>query len=258
MPNEPHPTTPETPNLPPPTAEENLLEEYLELVERHGLNSEQARTFREEHKGTQGFAELIAEVNDLEKSRRQALWARRVVAGVWATAAVLVAVIGWVAVQRAVALAASHWGLNQPDALDALETSPSPSAYLKGLAKVAGEGADRLPQEPIPLAQRITEYRLGCTRLLYADKRPLGAKEKEELNSLCRRWSEHLDNALEKLDRRASATDVSAEVDATIKGIVANLQARAGELEAAQAPNAWLHSITTNYVSLTVRAEASL
>lgn len=223
----------------PATPEEKLLEEYLDVVERHGLNSRQAQTFRDAHKDTPGFADLIAVVGDMEASRRKAVWGRRVIAGVWTMAAVLVAVIGGVAVQRAVALAAPYWGLNQPQALAALEKSPSSSAYLKELAKVAAKGADHWPEEPIPLAQRITEYRLGCTRLLYADKRPLGDKEKEALNSLCRRWSEQLDNILEKLDgQRTPVAEVSAQVDATIKQIVARLQDRANELEVAQATNA--------------------
>jgi hypothetical protein len=162
-------------------------------------------------------------------TRRKALLTRRVVAGAWVAAALAVAFLGWVAVQRALTPASGEWGLNQPVALAALERSPSASAYFKGLARVATQGADRLPHESLALAQRIGEYRLGCMRVIHSEMRPLGDREKATLHGLCRRWAEQLDNSLEKLDRHAPAAEVRAEVATVIDRIGSKLQEQAAE-----------------------------
>jgi hypothetical protein len=219
-----------------PTPEEQLLEDYLDLIERHGANSKEAQAFRDLHKDDPNFADLVAMVTELDTTRRKAVLGRRVVNGIWITSAVLVAIIGWIAVQRAIALAVPYWGLNQPRALADLEKSPSAPSFYQGLAKVATQGPDRWPDEPILLAQRISEYRLGCTRVLYAEKQPLGENERKILDALCYGWSGKLDTSLDDLDRRTRpVAEIRAEVEATIKLIGAKLQARAGELEVAQA-----------------------
>jgi hypothetical protein len=209
------------------TPEERLHEEYLDLVERHGANSPQARDFLQRHREDPGLADLVALVSDMDASRRKAVLTRRAAAGVGMVAALVVASLGWAALQRALAPASAGWGLNQPAALAALETSPSASAYFKGLAQVATQGPERLPDEPLALAQRIGEYRLGCMRVIHSPMRPLGDREKAALHGLCRRWAEQLDNSLEKLDRHAPADQVRAEVTAVIHRIGAKLQEQA-------------------------------
>lgn len=211
------------------TPEERLHEEYLDLVERHGAHSPQARDFLQRHRDRPGLADLVALVSDLDASRRKAVLTRRVVAGVGMVTALVVAFLGWAAVQRSLTPASHDWGLNQPAALAALECSPSAAAYFKGLARVATQGAERLPHDPLALAQRIGEYRLGCMRVIYSEMRPLADKEKATLHGLCRRWAEQLDNSLEKLDRHAPAAEVRAEIVAVIHRIGTKLQEQAAE-----------------------------
>jgi hypothetical protein len=227
-------TMPATLGPAPGTREEHLLDEYFRLVESDGANSDKARDFRERNKNEPGFAELVKLADEMEASRRKALWGRRAAAVAWILSAAVVGVIAWVAVQRALALNAHYRGLNQPNAIAHLETKPSPIAYTKGLAKIAIDGADTLPNDPILLAQRIGEYRLGCTRLIHAEMRPLGPEGKKLLQAKCRLWGEKLSTCLYKIDQPdVNVADIKEEAKEIIDKIPLVVTELGKQLEAA-------------------------
>ena len=139
-----------------------------------------------------------------------------------------------VAVWRGEELTAPLWGWNKPGVLTA--NLPAP-AYLNNLADAAEQWFEQQPEDPVTLAKRITEFRLGCTRLIYAEEKPLSAEEKRWLDEQCRLWSESLDNALEAIDARPQPSQVRHNIDEMVRHVARALRTKAEQLEAHGRPS---------------------
>ncbi len=127
-----------------------------------------------------------------------------------------------------VVVAAKGWGWNNPDNLP---KEVSPAAYLKSLAAAAEEWSRKKPEDPAAIAQRINEFRHGCTTLIFSEHKPLPLEERRNLVRHCRTWGKKFDQHLEALEAGELAAKVRDEMDATVKQIATVLRTRAEGLE---------------------------
>jgi hypothetical protein len=119
---------------------------------------------------------------------------------------------------------AGNWGWLRPGAFD---QELSRAAYLNQLAKEAEEWFNKRPDEPIALARRITEFRLGCTALILAEHRPLVPPDYPWLIQTCRRWASDLDKRLSELEDGINPRLVRSRVDQIARQIAKELRDRA-------------------------------
>jgi len=115
------------------------------------------------------------------------------------------------------------WGWNRPRAFAA---NIPPDRYLDLLADEAAEWFNERPQEPQALAQRIAEFRQGCTALIHAEHRQLSAKDRAWLIENCQAWAEQLKAHLVAIEVARDATEVRVEVDDTIDDLIKALRLR--------------------------------
>lgn len=87
---------------------ENLLNDYLDLIKKHGRNSSEVKKFRAENEHQDGFGELAQVVDDLEAARTKEILVKRIVGAIWCFAAVLLVVLGGIAIQRGIEVSASN------------------------------------------------------------------------------------------------------------------------------------------------------
>lgn len=207
-------------------SEEELMDVYLDLVEKFGPDSDKVREFLEKARQTPGFSELVSAMNELKVSSRRMLWIRRLIPGIWAASIVMVALLGWVAVHRGEKLAAFQWGWNNPKVLEANVSSP---AYLNELANAAEQWFEEQPETADRLAKRITEFRLGCTRLILAEKKPLSPDDRHWLNTKCRAWGEKLDHELQSIDAGAQPLQVRDKIEEIVKESVKTFRSKAAQ-----------------------------
>lgn len=152
------------------------------------------------------------------------------VAGLVAAAAVLVLLVRHGNPPPADALAA--WGWNRPGVRAA---EGSAGEYLDRLADAAGEWFQARPENAADLAKRISEFREGCSLLIFSRHQPLAERDRQWLVERCRAWAKVLDAQLEALDGGGNPVQVRANVDETASAIVQALRERARRLNARQA-----------------------
>ena len=121
-------------------------------------------------------------------------------------------------------LASAAWGWNKPDTLAA---DASRADYLNRLADRAGEWFEQRPTESADVARRIQQFRSGCTRLIFAEHRPLSPAEKEELIENCRIWGRKLDKQVAALESGQNPLEVRKETDDLIRHMIDRLHEQA-------------------------------
>jgi hypothetical protein len=119
------------------------------------------------------------------------------------------------------------WGWNKPAAM---ANDATPAAYLNQLADEAGEWFHKRPTEAAELAQRISEFREGCSRLIFAAHRPLPPQERQWLVENCRTWGRKLDKKLVALESGQNVLEVRDETDALIQELMGALREQAKKL----------------------------
>jgi hypothetical protein len=119
---------------------------------------------------------------------------------------------------------ASGWGWNRPDALPQDLSAP---AYLEHLADGAQEWYKKRPDDQLALANRLREFRQGCTVLIASPHRPLAAADRTWLIEKCRAWAAKLDTHLADLDSGQSVGKVRSDADDTINKLITALRERA-------------------------------
>jgi hypothetical protein len=148
-------------------------------------------------------------------------------AALGAAASVLVAAALYQQFRTPAPQAGPGWGWNRAGALPA---DASASAYLNALADAAEDWFKKRPAEAAPLAQRIQEFRQGCSRLIFAEHRPLGT-QREWLVGKCREWAVKLDSQLEDLEAgKSPPPTVRNNVDEIVNKLVAALRKKAQEV----------------------------
>lgn len=70
------------------------LATYVDLVERHGVNSSQAVEFKEKHKDDTAFMQLLQTVDEVETLQSSTILTSWILGGVWLVTAVVIAVLG--------------------------------------------------------------------------------------------------------------------------------------------------------------------
>jgi hypothetical protein len=142
-----------------------------------------------------------------------------------ATAAAIAvgAFYGWQRVQGPQQVA-SGWGWTKPNAFPSDVTRAN---YLKTLADEAEEWRRKKPDTPQALAQRISEFREGCSRLILAEHKPLPAADRKWLVERCRVWAKKLDDQLADLEAGKPTATVRAQVDDVVDKLTKALRDRA-------------------------------
>ena len=146
------------------------------------------------------------------------------VAGLATAAAIAVgAFFGWQRVQGPQQVA-SGWGWSKPNAFPSDVTR---AEYLKTLADEAEEWRRKKPDTPQALAQRISEFREGCSRLILAEHKPLPQADRKWLVERCRVWAKKLDDQLADLEAGKPIPAVRAQVDDVVDKLTKALRDRA-------------------------------
>lgn len=119
---------------------------------------------------------------------------------------------------------ASGWGWTRPNAFPA---DVSRAEYLKTLADEAEEWRKKRPDTPQALAQRISEFREGCSRLILAEHQPLPPADRKWLVERCRVWAKKLDDQLADLEAGKPIATVGGQVDDVVDKLSKALRDRA-------------------------------
>jgi DNA-directed RNA polymerase specialized sigma24 family protein len=120
-------------------------------------------------------------------------------------------------------VALSRWGWNRPGALRQDVTA---RAYLDQLAEAAQDWFTKRPEDAASLAERIKQFRLGCSVLLRSPHRPLSLVDRTWLVERCSAWAAKLDILLAALEAGQDPSTVRAQVDETITKLIAALRER--------------------------------
>ena len=114
------------------------------------------------------------------------------------------------------------WGWGKPSGL-ALDQSGA-REYLNQLATNVEEWSLYRPSDAAGVGLRIAEFRTGCTRLMHSTYGTIKPDDKAWLLEHCREWAKRLDGHQQALDGGADLLKVQADVDETVKAIVATLR----------------------------------
>jgi hypothetical protein len=128
----------------------------------------------------------------------------------------------------------SGWGWSRPSAL---RTNVPANEYLNRLADAAEEWFNKRPDKPTELAQRLNEFRQGCSTLILAEHRPLAAKDRQWLVEKCRAWAQKLNKHLADLEAGRDLSLVQKDADETVNKLKDALRTRAREISAADTRN---------------------
>jgi hypothetical protein len=118
------------------------------------------------------------------------------------------------------------WGWSRPGAL---RQDLSTRAYFNLLANEADEWFTKRPEQPAPLARRISELRQGCSALILAEHQNLSSEDRHWLVRTCMEWAGQLDRRLGELESGDDPLKVRARVDDTVREISQKLRTRAAE-----------------------------
>ncbi len=116
------------------------------------------------------------------------------------------------------------WGWAKPGALP---DEVSSTEYLQTLVAAAKQWSKKRPTTTSDVAVRLAQFRQGCTVLILAEHKPLNDTDHKWLVDRCRVWADQLDQHLVTLESGKDPIIVRGEIDATIDGIVGELQERA-------------------------------
>ena len=194
----------------------------------------------EVERGWQRLAAVLNNERHVEETERELLplrpatpWYRRPwLVSLATAAAVLLGVFAyqrWGPREGPVTPGSVAWGWNKPDAMPG---SLPPDVYLERLADEAEEWFTKRPDDAAALAQRINEFRQGCSALIFAPHEPLAAKDRDWLVERCRTWAGKLDQHLAAIEGGTPVEKVRGDMDATVTQIAKVLRARADTLAA--------------------------
>lgn len=119
-----------------------------------------------------------------------------------------------------------NWGWNRAGAPEPRDAK----AYLDTLAAGAQEWFKKKPEARADLAQRIVEFRQGCSKLILAEHRLLAQADKSWLVRRCKGWAGQIDRHLTDLEAGKDASEVRKDIDDTVNRITEALEARAADL----------------------------
>lgn len=108
---------------------------------------------------------------------------------------------------------AQGWGWSKPGAID---ESVEAKAYLAKLSAGADAWFNKRPATPQALAQRILEFRQGCSTLILSEHRPLKSDDKAWLIERCQAWARKLDGHVADVEAGKDVLQVRQEADETI------------------------------------------
>ncbi len=125
---------------------------------------------------------------------------------------------------------ANNWGWQRDEFNSADIVAVTPSAYLNQLADEADDWFLGRPNDPKELAQRINEFRHGCSLLIMATHPQLDQPDREWLVGKCRDWALKLDQALASLEQGNSTEVVREEVDTIVRKLTDAIRTRSSDL----------------------------
>jgi len=99
--------------------------------------------------------------------------------------------------------------------------------YLQELATAAEAWGNKKPDTPEALAQRIGEFRMGCSAILLATHEPLPEADRIWLSQRCKSWAAALDRHVTEIESGQPVDEVRNAVDSTVTKIAAALLGRA-------------------------------
>lgn len=102
------------------------------------------------------------------------------------------------------------WGWASAGGLPKAGTDAEAFAHL---SKSARQWFDERPETPAALAQRLSEFRQGCTALQLSANLPLTDGEKAELLKRCKNWSAEFDKLLSRLEETRDVPAVRKDAD---------------------------------------------
>jgi hypothetical protein len=145
-----------------------------------------------------------------------------------ALAACLLIAVGALALRghKPTEVAGVSWGWAKPGGIPNDKTKPA--EYLTALADGADEWFNKRPEDAAGVAKQITEFRAGCSQLIFAPHTPLAQADKNWLLERCRVWAKKLDDHLTALEAGADPVKVRGEADETIRKLSNALRERAG------------------------------
>jgi hypothetical protein len=126
--------------------------------------------------------------------------------------------------------APTGWGWSKPGAFPSDVTRKQ---YLTVLADEAEQWRGKRPDTPRALAQRINEFRQGCSQLILADHKPLAPGDRNWLVDKCHQWANKLDVELTALEKGEDVLAVRGKVDEMVDKLVKTLRDRAAQPSAA-------------------------
>jgi len=161
-----------------------------------------------------------------ERTSRRAL-AALIVGAILGTAATVAIMLQMPA--SSAGLAQASWGWQRPDAFP---KTGSAADYFQSLANSAEEYFRLEPPDAAALAQRVGEFRQGCSRLILTAHPLLLPADQTELKNRCQKWAARLDAHLVALESGADVFVVRDETAATVRTLINFLRKRSEELRA--------------------------
>jgi hypothetical protein len=120
----------------------------------------------------------------------------------------------------------ADWGWAKPGGVGSKQDART---HLINLADRADEWFNRRPEDAAGVALRISEFRAGCTALLFADHAPLSESQRKDLTARCRNWAAKFDDFLRQLEAGNDPPAVRAEADETVHKLTKFLRSAAEE-----------------------------
>jgi hypothetical protein len=179
-------------------------------------------------RSTPNSGDRVIRASSVRRTRRWVAWA----AAAAAACIPIATLVPWIVLERrevsrlqARLSEVPSWGWIKPDAFP---QDISAKDYLARIGDEANEWSSERPETTPKLAERIAEFQLGCTRLLYAEHRPLDNADRNWLREQCHRWAETIQTTRSDLEEgRIDAAKAMAEMDRNVKEIVRALRGRA-------------------------------
>jgi hypothetical protein len=119
---------------------------------------------------------------------------------------------------------APTWGWQKADALP---QDLDRTAYLNRLADEADEWFGKRPTTPMQLAQRLGEFREGCSVLLLSEHRPLPEADRTWLKDRCQAWAKKIDSLLVRLEETGTVEETLEGTDTVVRQLTKALRERA-------------------------------
>ena len=186
------------PNAGPPTYLLDLTEAYLELIDRHGLNSAAVKNFQKQHAADPEIADWITADQELRTSARLARRGVWVIRFAWGVSLLLVVGVVALAIYRGQELAASLWGWQDPGGFSA-----SRPVCCQLFAEVRRRARQRVVCPKAGgspgLGQTSGGVSLRLYSLLLAEHQPLTAEDKRWLLEKCRLWADHCEDSVSRI-----------------------------------------------------------